>query len=315
MSEESAALTAVPSRADMQAAVQRIGEHIRRTPTIRLGKGDLGVDVCITLKLEHLQHTGSFKARGALNAVLSAPVGIPSVVAASGGNHGAAVAWAASRMGVPAMIFVPAFTPQAKQDVIVRYGAQLRLVDGYYGDALQASRDFAHQRGAHLIDAYDALATVAGQATLGAELVTQIPRGEPVFVPCGGGGLFAGVTLALADRNPVFAVEPENAPTLSAAMAAGNPVDVEVSGVAVDSLGARRAGEIALSVARSHDSRVLLVPDADISATRRRLWEDLRLHAEPGGVTGLAAALHHHSVSDERAITVVITGANSSAVA
>lgn len=303
-------MISLPSAQDLQAAAQRIKGQIRSTPTICLQPGELGTDLRITLKLEYLQHTGSFKARGALNAVLSAPPGTPGVVAASGGNHGAAVAWAASTVGMPATVFVPAFSPPAKQDLIRRYRADLRLVEGYYADALQASQDFAEQHGVYRIDAYDASATVAGQASLGAELAEQIPAGEPVIVSCGGGGLFAGVALALAGRNPVLAGEPETAPTLSMALAAGAPVEVDVSGVAVDSLGARRAGTIAVRVAQAHHARVLLVPDTAITATAQLLWDRLRIHAEAGAVTGLAAVLHNQPAIDTGAITAVISGAN-----
>jgi len=303
-------MTGVPSAQELRAAAQRIKGHIRSTPTICLQPGELGVDLRVTLKLEYLQHTGSFKARGALNSVLSAPAGTAAVVAASGGNHGAAVAWAASTVGIPATIFVPSLSPPAKQELIRRYGADLRLVEGFYADALQASLHFADQQGAHRIDAYDSPSTVAGQASLGAELAEQIPAGEPVIVSCGGGGLFAGVTLALTGRNPVLAGEPETAPTLSRALAAGRPVDVDVSGVAVDSLGARRAGTIAVRVAQAHHAQVLLVPDTAITTTAQLLWDRLRIRAEAGAVTGLAAALHHQLTTDTGSITAVISGAN-----
>ena len=300
-----------PTAADLEAADGRLRGRVRRTPVIQLPAADLGTPWPLTLKLELLQHTGSFKARGALNSVLTMPPGAPEVVAASGGNHGAAVAWAAREAGVRATVFVPAAAPAVKQDSIRRYGADLRLVDGFYADALAASLAFAAERGAVRVDAYDAPATVAGQSTVGAELATQVAPGDLVVVACGGGGLFAGVALALAGRNPVFAAEPEAAPSLAAAVAAGRPVDVTVGGVAVDSLGAGRAGRIALGVALAQDARVLLVPDDAIRAARDRLWRSLRVAAEPGGATALAAVLQHATDLDVAGVTVVVSGGNA----
>jgi threonine dehydratase len=302
----------VPDDAELAAAERRLRGRVRRTPVVQVAPRDLGTRGPVSFKLEQLQYTGAFKARGALNSVLSMPpTSSGEVVAASGGNHGAAVAWAAREAGVRATIFVPASAPAVKQDAIRDYGADLRLVDGFYADALVASREFAAATGAAHIDAYDDPATVAGQSTLGAELATQIPAGDVVIVPCGGGGLFAGVTLALRRRNRVVAAEPEVAATLASSIAAGHQVDVEVGGVAVDSLGARRVGGIALAVALANDSRVLLVPDDGIRAARARLWDTLRIAAEPGGATALAALLRHRDEMPETGVTVVISGANA----
>ncbi len=301
----------VPSMQDLEAAERRLRGRVRRTPVLRVPARDLGTPGSLTLKLEQLQYTGSFKARGALNSVLALGPVPGGVVAASGGNHGAAVAWAAHEAGVPATIFVPATAPAVKQDAIRRYGADLRLVDGFYADALTASLDLAADTGAARIDAYDAPATVAGQSTLGAELATQVPQGEPVVVACGGGGLFAGVALALAGRNPVVAVEPEAAATLASAVEARRPVDVGVGGVAVDSLGAGRAGTIALAVALAQRARVLLVPDEAILHARDRLWDALRMTAEPGGATALAAVLRYPQAFPGSGVTVVVSGANA----
>jgi threonine dehydratase len=298
---------------DIAQAAARLRPLVRRTPVLFLRPGELGVDFAVTVKLEYLQHTGSFKARGAMNSVLTAPAGTSRVVAASGGNHGAAVAWAAHRAGLPATVFVPSFSPRAKQDLIRAFGAELRLVDGYYADALTASLELAATTGALHVDAYDTVATVAGQASLGVELAEQIPAGEPVVVACGGGGLFAGVTLALAGRNPVVAAEPHTAPTLLSALAAGGPVAVEVSGLARDSLGARRVGEIAYAVAREQHSRVLAVSDEQIEQAVALLWDRVRISAEPGGATGLAAVLAHPDEFGGDAVTVVVSGANSDA--
>ncbi|GAA3600944.1 threonine/serine dehydratase [Kineosporia mesophila] len=301
----------IPGRAELAAAMERLAGKVRRTPTLDLPAGDLS-PVPVTLKLEMLQHTGSFKARGALNAVLTAPAGTRSICAASGGNHGAAVAWAAARAGLPAHVFVPATVPAAKAALIEGYGATLHRIDGFYADALAASHAHAQEHGAHHVDAYDAPAVVAGQSTLGQELTEQIEPGRPVLVGCGGGGLFSGVSLALEGRNPVVAVEPAAAPTLTRTLEAGQVVDVDVSGVAVDSLGARRAGDIAAAVAQRLGSTTLLVPDEAIIQTQLYLWSNLRLAVEPGGATALAAVLSGESLG--RHPVVVLSGANGPAL-
>ncbi len=301
----------VPTPERCAAAARRLTGRVRRTPVLELPAGDL----CpwpVTLKLETLQHTGSFKARGALNAVLTAPPGTTSITAASGGNHGAAVAWAANQARLPADIFVPAFVPPAKAALIKQYGATLHLVEGFYADALCASRAHAQQHGAYHVDAYDAADVVAGQSTLGGELAEQIAADRPVLVSCGGGGLFAGVSLALHGRNPVVAVEPATAPTLHRALTAGHPVDVEVAGIAVDSLGARSAGGIAVHVAQQLHADTLLVPDDAIEHAQHHLWAVARLAVEAGGATALAAALT--STWEAPGPVVVLSGANVSAL-
>ncbi|MBM6404269.1 pyridoxal-phosphate dependent enzyme [Phycicoccus sp. CSK15P-2] len=296
----------VPEPAELTAATERLAGRVRWTPILALPGGEL-CESAVALKVETLQHTGSFKARGALNAVLTAPVGTTSVSAASGGNHGAAVAWAAAQAGLPAHVFVPASVPEAKARLVEEYGATLHRVDGFYADALAASLAHADRHGAHHVDAYDAPAVVAGQSTLGRELAEQVEPGRPVLVGCGGGGLFSGVSLALAGRNPVVAVEPATAPSLTRALDAGRAVDVEVGGIAVDSLGARRAGGIAVEVARRLDSTTLLVGDDDIAEAQNRLWSTLRLAVEPGGATALAAVVAGLSPADP---VVVLSGAN-----
>lgn len=303
----------IPTDEDLAQARSRLHGRVRRTPILHVDGRDVGAQGPLTLKLEQLQQTGSFKARGALNAVLTMPTSTTRVTAASGGNHGVAVAWAARQAGVRAKIFVPSFSPPAKQDAIRRYGADLHLVDGFYADALRAGQRYAADHEAVHIDAYDQVATVAGQSTIGAELADQIPPGDLVIVSCGGGGLFAGICLALRGRNTVIAAEPESAPSLASAIAAGRPVDVDVdrTGVAVDSLGARRAGAIATAVALTHRSQVLLVPDQAIRHARQQLWDHFRLAVEPGGATAFAAACQHaHDLAHHR-VTVVISGANA----
>ncbi|MFI6670110.1 serine/threonine dehydratase [Streptomyces sp. NPDC050481] len=305
----------IPSSNDIASAARRIRNVVRRTPVIQVAAGELDVPIPVNLKLEFLQHTGSFKVRGASNAIAflrATERGAPTagVSCASGGNHGAAVAWAAREAGLPAAVFVPDFSPKAKTDIIESFGARLRRVKGFYADALAASQDHARHEGAFHIDAYDAPHTVAGQGTLGLELTEQIPEGQPVLVGCGGGGLYAGVALALDGRNRVTAAEPSSAPSLTAALEAGKPVDVEVGGIALDSLGARRAGRIATAVGLSLGMKTLTVADEDIAAARALLWQRLRIMAEPGGATALAALLAHPERFPDGA-TVVVSGANT----
>ncbi|MGI5451590.1 serine/threonine dehydratase [Streptomyces sp. CA-249302] len=305
----------IPSMNDIASAAGRIRTVVRRTPVIQVAAGELDVPIPVNLKLEFLQHTGSFKVRGASNTLAllrAAESGAPTagVCCASGGNHGAAVAWAARETGLPATVFVPDFSPKAKTDIIESLGARLRRVEGFYADALAASQDHARHEGAFHIDAYDAPQTVAGQGTLGLELAEQVPEGQPVLVGCGGGGLYAGVALALDGRNPVTAAEPSSAPSLTAALEAGEPVDVEVGGIALDSLGARRAGRIATAVGLSLGMKTLTVADEDIAAARALLWQRLRIVAEPGGATALAALLAHPEHFPDGA-TVVVSGANT----
>lgn len=320
----------MPSKADLTAARSRLSGHLRLTPTIELegllpeatGRSPAGRSPArhsparhstarLVLKLELLQHTGSFKARGALNAILAKQ---PSkgVVAASGGNHGAAVAWAARRCGVPAAIFVPASSPELKAARIRSYGAELHLVDGLYADALEESRAHGLASGATPVHAYDDPDVVAGQASLGLELLEQEDP-TTVLVSCGGGGLYSGVSLACGERATVLPVEPEAAPSLHAAVIARRPVPVEVSGVAVDSLGAREAGTIATAVALSAGVTPLLVSDAAILAAQQLLWERLRVVAEPGGATALAALVGGaYEPAGDETVVVVVSGANTS---
>jgi threonine dehydratase len=299
----------VPGCAEIEVATQRLAGRIRRTPVWRLPPGALEVPGAVTLKLEHLQQTGSFKARGALNSVLTAQGS--AIVAASGGNHGAAVAWAASSAGATADVFVPAASPESKRRLIAAYGARLHVVDGVYPDAYAASQRYVSERGGWFVHAYDSAETVAGQATLGVELAEQVPPKEPILVGCGGGGLFAGVTLALAGRNPVIPVEPLTAPTLTAALEAGRPVDVAVGGVAVDSLGAGRIGRIAFRVASLHAARTITVSDAAIEHARDLLWSSCRLLVEPGGAAALAAVLEEPERFATDGAVVVLSGANA----
>jgi len=273
---------------DVEAAAQRIAPHVRVTPILPLEPRAFGSAAQLTLKLELMQHTGSFKARGAFNRILSAQVPDAGVIAASGGNHGGAVAYAARQLGHVAEIFVPERTPDIKVERLRRYGARVVLSGASYAQAYAASRQRAAQSGALEVHAYDQPEVVAGQGTLGRELEAQVPDLDTVLVAVGGGGLIAGVAAWYASRVRVVAVEPERCPTLYSAVEAGEPVDVEVSGVAADSLGARCIGRLAFDVAQQHVHSVVLVSDEEIRASQRALWDSLRILAEPGGAAALA---------------------------
>jgi threonine dehydratase len=301
----------VPDKMAVDAAAERLRGRVRRTPVLELAGEEVGVAGPVLLKLELLQHVGVFKARGALNTLLAVPVPADGVVAASGGNHGAAVAWAAAQAGVSATIFVPGTSPRMKVDRIASYGADVKVVDGYYPDAFAASQKWSAERDVLQIHAYDMPSVVVGQGTLGLELVDHVPPGTTVLVSCGGGGLYAGVAIGVDDHAWVVPVEPERCPTLHAAVAAGGPVPVEIGGVAADSMGAAVAGDIAFAVAARHGVTPLLVPDEAIVAARAFLWEKCRVLAEPGGATAFAALLSGAYRPEPGAVTaVVVSGGN-----
>ncbi|MBM7790859.1 threonine/serine dehydratase [Tenggerimyces flavus] len=301
----------VPDAAELKAAAERLRGRIRRTPILELDGQEVGVQGSVLLKLELLQHVGVFKTRGALNTLLSTEVPPDGVVAASGGNHGAAVAWAAREVGVKAQIFVPKTSPQAKVDRVRSYGADVHLIDGYYPEALIASKEWAAERDVLQIHAYDMTSVVAGASTLGQELVEQVPEATAVLVSCGGGGLYAGTALGVGDAAQVHIVEPELCPTMHAALEAGEPVETTLGGVASDSMAAPRAGAIPYAVATSHHARSFLVTDEAIIAARKFLWERCRLLAEPGGATAFASLLSKAYVPGEGDTTVVvISGGN-----
>lgn len=305
------------TESDVRAAASRIAGHIRVTPLIEADERAFPPAARVWLKLEQLQHTGSFKVRGALNRILSAVeqgmVPAAGVVAASGGNAGLAVAYAAARHGLPARVFVPAAAPQVKVARLREYGATVVQAGARYADAYEAAAKHAAQTGALFCHAYDQPDICAGQGTLGLELLEQAAgQVDTVLVAVGGGGLMAGVAAATEGRASVVAVEPTTIPTLHAALAAGRPVDVAVSGVAADSLGATRAGDIAYAVATRTRVRSVLVDDADIIAARAYLWERYRLAVEHGGATALAGLLSgaYEPAEGER-IAVVLCGANT----
>jgi threonine dehydratase len=283
--------TAVPTRDDIVSAASRIEHHVRRTPVLDVAAGALGVDAALTLKLELLQVTGSFKPRGAFNRMLTADVGSAGVVAASGGNFGLAVGHAARELGVQAEIFVPSTSPAAKIDRVQATGADVRVIDGYYDDASAAAHEACQVTGAVWMHPFDQPEVVAGQGTIGAEIAEQVPDADTVLVAIGGGGLIGGIASWFADaRTRVVGVEPTTCCSMHTAMTAGEQVDVPVSGRAADSLGARRVGDIAFAVAGAgHIEQVVIVDDEAIADAQRAIWRELRLFAEPGGAAALAA--------------------------
>ncbi|HEU5334661.1 MAG TPA: threonine/serine dehydratase [Terriglobales bacterium] len=303
-------------REGIKRADSLIRGYVRRTPIVEVQGGDFALDgVTLVFKLELLQHSGSFKARGAFTNLFMRPVPPAGVVAASGGNHGAAVAFAAMKLGIPARIFVPEVSSQAKMDRIRGYGADLVVTGERYADALAASQHWAEQSGALSIHAYDQAETLLGQGTVGLELEQQYPELDALLVAVGGGGLIGGIAAWYEGRTRVVGVEPEAAPTLYRALEAGRPVDAEAGGIAADSLAPRRVGELMFPIARKYVERVLLVPDEAILHAQAALWNVLRIVAEPGGAAALAALLsgQYHPRPGER-IGVLVCGGNTTAV-
>src|SRR2546423_11633993 len=278
---------------DRIAAIETlIRPHIRRTPLVEIDAAEFGLDSFpLALKLEQLQHSGSFKARGAFANLLTRKIPRAGVVAASGGNHGAAVAYAAQKLGVPAKIFVPSISSSAKVERIRAYGAGLVVGGERYADALTASAAWAETSGAMTIHAYDQVETILGQGSLGMEIEAQAPALDVLLVAVGGGGLIAGIAAWYASATRVIAVEPEAAPTLAKALEAGRPVDAPAGGIAADSLAPRRVGELVFPLAQRFVERVVLVSDEAIRGAQQALWEKLRIVAQPGGAAALAALL------------------------
>ncbi len=303
--------------ADAIAAAERlIRPYVRRTPVIDVDPADFDLDArSLALKLECLQHSGSFKARGAFTNLLMRDVPPAGVVAASGGNHGAAVAFAAMTLGIPARVYVPRVASPAKLALIRRYGAELVVGGDLYADALAESDRWAAESGALRLHAYDQRETLLGQGTVGLEMEEQSPRLDTLLVAVGGGGLIGGIAAWYAGRVRVVAVEPETAPTLANALRAGEPVDSEAGGVAADSLAPRRVGALMFPIAKAWVSESILVSDEAIILAQERLWSTLRIAAEPGGAAALAALTSGRYVprAGER-IGVVVCGGNTTAV-
>ncbi|QQA42657.1 threonine/serine dehydratase [Pelagovum pacificum] len=298
-----------PDSAQIGEAWDRIRPYIHRTPVIETTEAVPGVP--LSLKLEHMQKSGSFKVRGAFNSLLSADVPEAGVVAASGGNHGAAVALAATRLDIPAKIFVPEMAGPSKIGVIQSTGADLTVVPGAYANALEAALEHEARTGAMQIHAYDGFRTVEGQGTAFAEWEDQGLDCDTVLVAVGGGGLISGAMSWFGDSRKIIAVEPETAPTLNAALEAGGPVDVEVSGIAANALGARRIGSICYDLASSRKIDSLLVPDDAIADAQVALWSGLRQWVEPAAAAALAAIMSgaYTPASGER-LAVIVCGAN-----
>ncbi|HET6957866.1 MAG TPA: threonine/serine dehydratase [Vicinamibacterales bacterium] len=304
------------SRSDIERIHPVIAPHIRRTPIVAITGADFGLPPFpLTLKLEHLQHAGSFKTRGAFANLLTRHPPRAGVVAASGGNHGAAVAYAAMRLSLPARIFVPTVSSPAKIDRIRLYGAELTIVGERYAEALAASVEWSATSGAMPVHAFDQVETLLGQGTLALELSQQAPELDTVLVAVGGGGLIGGIAAWYESKTRVIAVEPEGAPTLAEALKAGKPVDAPAGSVAADSLAPKQVGELMFPIAREHVERVVLVTDHAIRMAQKMLWESLRLVVEPGGCTAFAAILSgaYQPAAGER-VGVVVSGANTTAV-
>lgn len=306
----------VVERPAIAAAYRRIAPQVRRTPVIAVDLADFGGPALpLRLKLEFLQHAGSFKARGAFTHLTGRPVPAAGVVAASGGNHGAAVAFAAGRLGVPARVFVPTVASPAKLEQIRGYGAELVVGGERYADALAASEAWVARSDALAIHAYDQPETLLGQGTVGLELEEQAADLDTLLVAVGGGGLIGGVAAWYEGRIRIVGVEPEAAPTLTRALEAGEPVDAPAGGIAADSLAPRRVGGLMLPIMQRFGAGTVLVEDDAIRAAQRALWRGLRVVAEPGGAAAFAALLsgRYRPRPGER-VGVLLCGANTTAV-
>jgi len=301
------------TRERIAAMEPRIRPYIRHTPVLRVDMADFDrPPLAVDLKLECLQHSGSFKARGAFTNLLERPVPKAGVVAASGGNHGAAVAYAAMRLGHKATIFVPEVSPQAKLDRIRSYGADLVVGGARYAEALAASERFAQETGALQIHAFNQEETLVGQGTLGLEIENDLPEIDTLLVAVGGGGLIGGIAAWYAGRIRIIAIEPEGAPTLHRAFEAGHPVDAPAEGIAADSLAPKRVGEMMFPIAEAFVERSILVSDDDIIAAQKALWNRVRIISEPGGAAAFAAILSgRYTPAPAERVAVLVCGANA----
>jgi threonine dehydratase len=304
------------TREEIRELYPHLAPHVRRTPAVFVNGAEFGFEpMSLVLKLELLQHTGSFKTRGAITNLLTRTVPKAGVVAASGGNHGVAVAFAAGKFRVSAKIYVPTVASTAKIDRIRGYGAELVIAGERYADALAESERWAAQSGAMAIHAYDQRETVLGQGSVGLELEEQAPDLDTLLVAVGGGGLIGGIAAWYAGRIRIIGIEPEKAPTLTRALEAGRPVDAEAGGIAADSLAPRRVGELTFPLAQKYVERVLLVSEGEMQKAQQVLWKEMRIAAEPGGAATFAALLSkkYKPVSTER-VGVVVCGGNTDAV-
>lgn len=305
------------TREAIAAVYERIRPHVRRTPVVEVEGADFGLGTGrIVFKLELLQHAGSFKPRGALANLLTRRIPAAGVVAASGGNHGLAVAFAARKLATRATIFVPSVAAATKRERIREYGAELVVAGERYADALAASRQFAAETGALEIHAFDQPETLLGQGSVGLEMEEQAaPPLDTLLVAVGGGGLIGGMAAWFAGRVRLIAVEPRAAPTLYRALQAGHPVDAEAGGIAADSLAPRRVGELMFPLAQRYVERVVLVEDDAIRDAQRALWRTMRVASEPGGAAATAALLSGaYTPRPNERVGVILCGGNTDAV-
>jgi threonine dehydratase len=293
-----------------------IRPHIRRTPLVAVDGADFGLEGGqVRFKLELMQHGGSFKARGAFTNLLTRKVPRAGVVAASGGNHGVAIAFAARKLGVPAKIFVPSVASREKTDRIRACGAELVIAGELYAEALAASEEWVAQSGAMAVHAYDQPETLLGQGTVGLEFEEQAPDLDTLLVAVGGGGLIGGVAAWYGGRTKIVGVEPEAAPTLASALRAGRPVDSKAGGIAADSLAPKRVGELMFPIAQNYVNSVVLVPDKAIQEAQMELWKVLRVATEPGGAAAFAALLsRRYEPAPAERVGVLVCGGNTTAV-
>ena len=305
-----------PDRQRIAAVEKIIRPHVRRTPILEATGSDFRLDsISLIFKLEFLQHAGSFKARGAFTHLLTREVPAAGVVAASGGNHGVAVAFAAGKLGISAKIFVPTVASPEKIERIRGYGAQLVITGERYADALAASEAWVAQSGAMPIHAYDQIETLLGQGTVGLEFEEQCPQLDSLLVAVGGGGLIGGVAAWYAGKIKLIGVEPVAAPTLSNALRAGRPVDSPAGGIAADSLAPKRVGELMFPLAQKFVSNVIRVSDEEILRAQEMLWTVLRIVAEPGGAAAFAAVLSgRYRPAQQERVGILLCGGNTTAV-
>jgi threonine dehydratase len=297
------------TRDSIETAQKRIASYIRQTPVLEVDPAPFGVDCRLIFKLEFLQVTGTFKARGAFNLLLSNDA--EPVIAASGGNFAFAIGHASATLGRRAHLFVPSTSPAAKIDRVRATGAEVTVIDGFYADALDASRSYAAKNGGLLAHAYDQTEVVEGAGSCGLEILGQAPAVNTVLVPVGGGGLIGGIAAAIQDSAGIVGVETVLTPTLHAARQSGGPIDVDVGGVAVSSLGSKTLGDIAWEVSQLWIDDSLLVSDEAVVEAQRRLWSAARIMAEPGAAVGVAALLSGvYQPGHDETVVVVLSGAN-----
>jgi threonine dehydratase len=304
------------TRAAIERTYETIKPHVRRTPVLGVDGADLGLPgVPLVLKLELTQHAGSFKTRGAFANLLTRMVPAAGVAAASGGNHGAAVAYAAMRLGHKARIFVPTISSPAKIARIRSYGADLAVGGDTYAEALAGCERWTAESGALPVHAFDQAETMLGQGSVGLECESQAPDLDTLLVAVGGAGLIGGIAAWYEGRIRVVGVEPRLAPTLTMALAAGTPVDAPTGGIAADSLAPRRIGAQVFPIVQRHVAQCVLVEDEAIARAQRALWDTVRIVAEPGAAAPLAALIGrvYRPAKGER-VGVLVSGANTTAV-